>query len=156
MSREAILPGYAKALENGRITVDAEKFYPELLAELWADENWPEPVVNEEAEGVPAVPELPKMYQGLQRGEIDQYWLEVAFACMKLDIQRAVAGTVLMPKRGAAVILVQDATKKVDDEGNVAPSKWALKIHPKGRGANAAVQGREAREHYKRIRGGLI
>jgi len=116
MARELVLPKWAKVIAPGKIEIDADGFYPELLEELDAPE------------------------------ELDQYWLETAFQCAKMDIQLAVAGTEAKPKPGGAlVIIVKDNSKE--------SGKWALKNHPKGKGVEAATKGREAREHFKRIRG---
>lgn len=69
----------------------------------------------------------------------DQYWLEVCYQCMKLDIQVAFKG------QGVRIIVrPKDAESKM---------KWRLDTHPVGKGIHAATKGREAREHYKRIRG---
>ena len=82
---------------------------------------------------------------GVEKDKIDQYWLEVSQQCMKLDLQRIVTGTELAPKPGGALIIL---IKNRPD--------WALKNHPKGKGPDAATQGKEARQHYRRIRGGLF
>lgn len=75
--------------------------------------------------------------------EPDQYWLEVAYQCAKFDLQAAIVGTELDPRvsgKSAEFIFTR------------AP-QWAQKSFPAGKGAHAATQGREAREHYKRVRG---
>lgn len=114
--RQAQLPAWAKAIAPGKIEIEAAKFYPEWLGLL-----------------------------GVKEDQINQYWLECAFQCAKMDIQFAVAGTELMPPEGGAlVILVKD-----DDK---ASGKWAQKKYPEGDGIKAAAQGKQAREHYKRIR----
>ena len=66
----------------------------------------------------------------------DQYALEVAYQCMKMDLQTAVG------RFGFSI--------KVLNRRN-----WALKAHPKGKGIALATQGREARAHYIRIRGSI-
>lgn len=82
--------------------------------------------------------------------EPDQYWLEVAFQCMKMDIQSAVIGTDAMPEFGGALVIsVRDMTK------TDGLSKWAQAAYPKGKGAESATKGKEARDHYARIRGGF-
>jgi len=73
----------------------------------------------------------------------DQYWLEVAYQCAKLDLQTAIAGTEYDPRIGG---------KPAEFKFNRS-DKWALKLHPTGKGIKAATQGREARGHYVRIRG---
>lgn len=92
----------------------------------------------------------PEYLSELDVEEPDQYWLEVAYQCMKMDIQNAVIGTDAMPDMGGALVIsVRDATK-VD-----GASKWAQSAYPKGKGAEAATKGKEARDHYARIRGGF-
>ena len=71
------------------------------------------------------------------RKAIDQYWLEVCYQSMKLDLQLA------MGTYGFS-IYVEDAKKK-----------YAQKDWPPGRGPFAATRGKEAREHFKRLRGRL-
>lgn len=132
------MPSWAALTSNGKVTIEAAKFYPEILEELWADEDWPE-----EEKG---------LYEGLQRGKIDAYWLEVAFQVAKMDIQSAISGTASMPEKGGALLItVSDSTKA---ENGV--SIYAQATAEKGRGAEAASKGREAREHYKRIRAVLF
>ena len=139
--KEANLPSWAESLGAGRVEIDAEQFYPEILDELWANAEWPEEVQN-------------TIYDGLQRTEVDQYWLEVAYQVAKMDIQSAVSGTDLMPEKGGAlVIIIKDNSKETDSSGT---SKYAQRDKPKGRGADMASTGKEAREHYKRIRAVLI
>jgi len=117
MSKE--LPSWAEIKSPGYVDVQADQFYPAILAEL-----------------------------GVEDGAADQYWLQVAKNIMKMDVRVAVAGTEnAAPATGALTILVQDNTKV---EG---VSKYALKVHPEGKGATAGA--REARDHYKRLRGFL-
>lgn len=75
----------------------------------------------------------------------DQYWLEVAYQCAKMDLQRAIEGTEFDPRAAG-----KSAAIKFDRS-----EKYALNKHPTGKGAAAATQGREAREHYRRVRGRL-
>lgn len=75
----------------------------------------------------------------------DQYWLEVAYQCAKLDLQAALVGTPYDPRvcgKSAQFVFTR------------AP-QWTLKRFQRGRGAQRATQGREARDHYRRIRGAL-
>jgi hypothetical protein len=76
----------------------------------------------------------------------DQYWLEVAYQCIKMELQVAM-------RTFTFEIHVHDVGKK-----------WAQSKYPKGRGADYATMlvrdakgkvlgGREAREHFKRLRG---
>jgi hypothetical protein len=66
-----------------------------------------------------------------------RYWLEVAYQCIKLDLQIAMRGFTF--------------EIHIHDDGK----KWAQRQFPKGRGALAATQGYEAREHFRRLRGFL-
>jgi len=70
----------------------------------------------------------------------DQYWLEVCYQCMKMDLQTA------MGKFGFEIHCKGKEGHK---------DRWALKNHPRGKGPEFATQGREARQHYVRIRGRL-
>lgn len=76
---------------------------------------------------------------------VDQYWLEVAHQCVKLDLQSALLNTPYDPRVSA---------KPAEFHLTRAP-QWEQKKYQKGRGADAATRGREAREHYRRIRGQL-
>lgn len=78
----------------------------------------------------------PVLLKELGFEEIDQYALEVAYQCMKMDLQVAMGGF------GFEIRMLNR-------------SDWALKNHPAGRGIEAATFGREARQHYVRIRGAL-
>lgn len=75
----------------------------------------------------------------------DQYWLEVAYQCAKMDVQTAIEGSEFDPR----------TCKKPHYILFSRSSKYALAQHPTGKGAAAATQGREARDHYKRVRGRL-
>lgn len=75
----------------------------------------------------------------------DQYWLEVAYQCAKMDLQLAITSTEHDPRtsgKSAEFRFTKSAT-------------WAQQKFPPGRGIVAATQGREAREHYRRVRGRL-
>jgi len=114
--RTAQLPAWANPIAPGKIEIEADGFYPEWLELL-----------------------------GVAYDDIDQYALECAFQCAKMDIQFAIAGTELMPPAGSAlVIIITDGSKET--------GKWKQKNYQEGRGAKAASKGHEARAHYKRIR----
>ena len=83
--------------------------------------------------------------QRLEVKNVDQYWLEVAYQCIKLDVQMALAGTSLDPRV---------AGKSAEFRFSNCP-KYRLADHPVGKGAEAATQGREARGHYVRLRGAM-
>lgn len=136
MNTETSLPEWAKALSVGKIEIDAEVFYPEIISELWDDKNWPKETTE-------------KMYEGLQREVVDQYWAEVAFQVAKMDIQSAVSGSDLMPKKGGALLIIVKDGSKAKNDGK---SSWAQINLPKKRDPKLATTGKEARNHYKRIR----
>lgn len=73
----------------------------------------------------------------------DQYWLEVAYQCAKLDVQASLESTEYDPR-----VAGKPAEIKVLNRPD-----WALAKFPKGKGVQAASQGKEARGHYKRVRG---
>jgi hypothetical protein len=77
--------------------------------------------------------------------QADQYWLEVAYQCTKLDLQAALVGTEYDPRTSGknAHFIFKRA------EG------LEMSRFPKGRGAEMASQGKEARGHYTRVRGSL-
>lgn len=73
----------------------------------------------------------------------DQYWLEVAYQCAKLDLQSALVGTEYDPRASGKPV-----------QFNFSRALECAHVrHPKGKGADAATRGREARAHYVRIRG---
>lgn len=75
----------------------------------------------------------------------DRYWLEVAYQCAKLDLQSALVGTEYDPRTSG---------KSAEFHFSRA-SEWALKRFPSGKGEDAASRGKEARQHYIRVRGAL-
>lgn len=77
------------------------------------------------------------------RPRLDQYWLEVAYQCTKLDVQTAIAGTEYDPRISG---------KPAQFHFNRA-DEYALIRHQYGRGIEIATQGKEARNHYVSIRG---
>lgn len=138
MARELKLPAWAKVVpsalvDKGKvgvvIEVDPDTAYPEWLKAL-ASEDYPE---------VGGVKRLDSPTN------VDQYWLEVCYQCVKLDLQAAIAGTKYD---------VRTSNKPAEFHFKNSP-KFALKEHKPGRGPVAATQGKEARQHYKRVRGSL-
>ena len=112
LKRELQLPeGYAVAREPPalKIAIDPAIAYTALLEEL-----------------------------GVAEDDIDQYWLEVAYQCAKMDAQAAV-----LRAGGDFGFEIKIANRP----------EFALANHPPGRGIEAATQGSEARQHYKRLRG---
>ena len=104
------LPAWAAMREDGVIVVDPAVAYPALLAEL------------ERAGAKPA------------DAPVDQFWAEVAYQVMKLELQRA------MRRHGFSVKVLKRP-------------EWALRSLPAGAGAAAATKGGMARAHYRRMRG---
>lgn len=82
---------------------------------------------------------------GVALADADQYWLEVAYQCAKMDIQLALEGTEYDPRTANAPVEI------VFTRAN----HWQQHLHPVGRGATRASRGQEAREHFRRIRGRL-
>ena len=102
--REASLPSWATVLGKGKIEVDAEKFYPEILGEL-----------------------------GVAEKDYDQYWMELSKTFMKFEVRLAIAGTALMPESGgASTIYIVDRSKAAEGANGV--SRWAQEAHSEGRG----------------------
>ncbi len=73
----------------------------------------------------------------------DQYWLEVAYQCAKMDLQLAITNTEHDPR---------DAGMSAEFRFSRS-EQWPQSKFPPGRGATAATQGHEARDHFRRIRG---
>ncbi len=139
---QAKLPKWAKKgpVHEGRlpiIIVDGGAAYAALLPELAeaAGERLAElealPKLTDEQEK-----ERPQLVAVQDADNPTQYSLEVAYQCLKMDVQSAVGFGV--------EIHIKDAKKA-----------YAQKGHPPGRGALAATQGREARGHYERMRGAV-
>lgn len=129
-----------------RIDVDADAMYEAMLQELASNPPKAEQFAggtytvrnptSAEAEQVTT----PPMTNDEARPMLDeptQYWLEVAYQCMKMELQVAMRGY-------GFDIRIHDPEKK-----------WAHKQFPPGRGLVAATWGREAREHFRRLRGVL-
>lgn len=112
-------PGISVA-SSGAILVDPDIVYPEILDAL-----------------------------GVSGTELDQYWLEVAYQCAKLEVARVLvdSGHDPWPARPRAIVI---QSRKGAEEGDPG---WVIANYPVGRGADAATKGREAREHYRRWRG---
>lgn len=85
---------------------------------------------------------------GLVEEKLDQYWLEVVYQIAKMDAQRLVQGTSDDPRpRGAPL--------QIHIRSGAVKERWQIKRRPFGRGVFAATKGKEARGHYRRIRGEL-
>lgn len=115
-----MLPEWMTQIEgkSGHFTIDPDVFYPMFLLEL-----------------------------GVEEDDVDQFHLEVAYGCMKLDAVRAarVSGW-----KGGLILQVRG------DDGRKL--RWNHKMHPPGKeditadGATKA-RNRAVREAYRRIRG---
>ncbi len=73
----------------------------------------------------------------------DQYWLEVAYQCAKMDLQMCIEQTEYDPRVAGKPAEFRFSNAK----------DYALVLYPVGRGQKAASKDREARQHYVRIRG---
>jgi len=174
MALKLPLPDWAEKVAENKIVVDPDKAYPEILSDLeesvWATLEYTHPnedallLRNDIAEAVlgvgrgdpvglfqpprkvPAATEVAKTVKKAKarlkaKGFVpDRYWLEVAYQTMKMDLQTVMG-------RFNFTIVVRGGAGYKD--------RWALKNHPEGRGVDAATKGREARAHYKRMRGFL-
>lgn len=142
MKRELKLPSWAQVIadpisEKGRVSVvieaDPDGFVPEWLKLIGAPEGKP-----------------------------DQYWIECAFQCAKMDLQKALEGTEFQPSL---------AGKPAEFRIKNRPT-WALHNYQKGAGVEAASAGQRvvkagtepsapgsavltARAHYIKVRGSL-
>lgn len=80
---------------------------------------------------------------GWDEASADQYQLECVFQCTKLDAQAEIKRAGLDPRPERSLIL--------DFRGD--KERWKMSGRPEGRGIEVASKGREAREHFKRVRG---
>lgn len=74
---------------------------------------------------------------------IDQYWLEVAYQCIKMDVQAALEISDLSPSKIGAPAQINFTRS----------DKFAQRNFPVGLGPVLATKGRAARHHYKMLRG---
>lgn len=81
---------------------------------------------------------------GVKDGDLDQYWIETAYQCSKLAVQALIDGTELdpRPKMGFVIIIDSSGTRK---------DRWALRSHKRGKGAEVATKGLEAKRNFARI-----
>lgn len=97
---------------------------------------------TQQAEGVYVI-DADTAYPALQKelgvAKLDQYWLEVLYQFAKMDLRRALILNNEDP--WPARILIRGDK-----------SRWAHKHYPPGRGVEAATEGREARELYRKMR----
>lgn len=90
--------------------------------------------------------------------KLDQYWIEVFFQCLKMDVQHQVRVCGVDPRQLDPPLQLEiriNSGRNSDGTSNMGATKekWALKNYPKGRGIVKATQGREARQHFQRLRG---
>ena len=82
---------------------------------------------------------------GKSPSDADQYWLEVAYQCAKMDVQLALEGTKYDPRTAGKPARVHFSRC----------NHWQQHLHPVGLGVARATRGLEARGHYRRVRGRL-
>jgi len=106
---------------DGRIVVDPDRFYPAIL----------------DAIGAPKT--------------LDRFWLECAYQCMKLEVQRLVSGTELDPRPALPLRITVVNRPKWRLTQNPADPK-ASPGYPEGAGASLATR-RGGRDAYRKWRG---
>lgn len=131
-----MLPDWITETDDGVYEIDVNVSYPLLLGELKASVD---KLPNQD--GATELPFLAEL-RNLDLDNLTQYWIEVAYQMSKLEVRRY-----LLLMGGNAW---PNMFKIKGDK-----SKWGIKSFPPGRGIEAATQGKEAREHYKRLRGFL-
>lgn len=153
MAKTVTLPDWAKHRETpeGRIPavdVDADGMYEAWLAELKAHYAEHTPDEWKDADG-----KITKEWAGCL-AELEAptaYWLEVAYQCGKMELQIA------MQTFAFEIRIHSTRVREPTAEAPDPPKKWAQKHAKPGRGAHKAAGGlsggREAREHFKRLRG---
>ena len=110
----AVLPKWMKRQANGAISIDPDGAYPDILAAL-----------------------------GVEKKNWDQYWIEVAYQCAKLEVLRVISHTEYDPRPAKSLLINIESRKDT----------WALSKFKPGKGVVAASNGKEAREHYRKWRG---
>lgn len=142
--------------KDGRkiFSVDPDLFYPSYFQEL------KDHLGGERAKAAPRIEELRQSYANAEGNEkrllkreldveeanlpveperLDQYWLEVCYQCMKMDLQAEFGFNIEI---------------RVNAEGR-RKDKWTYDAHPEGLGAERAARGKEARKHFESLRGFL-
>ena len=133
-------------------SVDPDVFYPAYFAELKSH------LAGKRALAAPRIETLRQAYAQAEGNEkrllkreldveeanlpleperLDQYWLEVCYQCMKMDLQTEFGFNIEI---------------RVNAEGR-RKDKWAYDAHPEGLGAERAARGKEARKHFESLRG---
>ncbi len=135
------LPRWLKKDETrpGYFIANPDRFYPALLKAFESHNDIP------------------------YNGEVDAYWLEVAYQCMKLEVQRSIVleGIDPRPLRGLNIHVTSNTIKK----GKTHKDRWGLVNHNPGRfveyeklyGAKSAWRAvaSDARKYYLILRGVL-
>lgn len=146
----AKLPGWAKQVRGEpcpKYEVDPNKAYPDILKELrkFYENHSADPKSDTGRQFDRYFKELGAPFE-----QIAQYWVEVAYQCAKMEMQRILGRFNFELRIRAhgnrkdrwALKNHPDRYLKVDDDGNIVDS-----------GVMRATNGREAREHYRRLRG---
>ncbi|MDX1810433.1 MAG: hypothetical protein R3240_00675 [Gammaproteobacteria bacterium] len=135
-----MFPDWITEDENGSYCIDADKAYPALLAEL-KEKKLPEATKSE--------PSWTKELRSLDLEKLTQYWIEVAYQMAKLELRRylLLAGKNPWPPK----IRIKTGYKTLESGDLI--SHWHMSNFPKGAGIAKATQGKEAREHYRTLRG---
>ena len=104
-----LFPDWAEALGNGRVRLQADKFYPQIISEL-------SDITFSDDSGLREI----KEDQGLPSEDSD-FWKEAAYQIAKLRIQdiAKVDHSVGVKKGGALVLLIND-----DSKSESGVSKW--------------------------------
>lgn len=108
------MPAWMTRRDNGTIVIDPAGAYPEILAAI-----------------------------EVEKKDWDQYWIEVAYQCAKLEVLRVIKDMEFDPRPAKSLVIHIESRKE----------SWALDKFSPGRGAAAASKGREARQHYRKWRG---
>lgn len=127
-------PDFNKDKLGLRIVADPAVAYREWF-DLLHDNKYPIPEDMRKA-GITYMPDV---------SQPDQYWLEVAYQCTKLDLQSCLRGTPFDPRISG---------KPVEFKLITTP-EFAHKNWPEGKTWQVASQGKQARMHYMRVRGTL-
>lgn len=84
---------------------------------------------------------------GVNEADADQYWIECAYQCSKMEVQNLITGTELDPRPKMGFVIVIDSSGGRKD-------RWALRNFKPGKPGcdiNAATKGLQAKQHYARI-----
>ena len=130
-----MFPKWLTENDNGEFCINADIAYADILTELknYADKL---PEKNDDENEAPHLTAL----RALDVDNIDQYWVEVAYQFVKLEVVRLIRLSGVGPWNRRQHI-------------NGSKDKWHFKNLPVGRGVEAAAQGKEAREMYRLLRG---